>query len=272
MEFGLCTYCYTWAVGFEGHRPGKPMDAMGFLEKAAAYSVGLAQFSDNMDLTGFSDAQLSEIKRFASENNIEIQVGTRGFPAIPRYCEIATALGAKLVRAVIDDPDGRMTSGAIAAELEKLLPLLEVNGLVLALENHDHISSYTYADVLSETGSGNIRICLDTTNSIGIGEGIKETIGLLAPYVANVHIKDYCIYRPYHKLGLVVEGRPAGQGMLDIPALVKMFWGATAVLELWTAPEANDADTIAKEEQWVKESVSYIKSVIADIAGEAEGT
>ena len=244
------------------------MDAMGFLEKAVEHSVGLVQFSDNIDLSGFSDSRLLGLKQFASENNMEIQVGTRGFSAIPRYCEIASLLGAKLVRAVIDDPDGRMTRGAIAAELEKLLPLLEGSGLILALENHDHISSYTYAGVLSETGSESIKICLDTTNSIGIGEGIKETIGLLAPYVVNVHIKDYCIYRPYHKMGLVVEGRPAGQGMLDIPALVKMFPGATAVLELWTAPEANDADTIAKEELWVKESLSYIKSVIAE---EAEG-
>ena len=117
-------------------------------------------------------------------------------------------------------------------------------------------------------GSTNIGICLDTVNSFGALEGPEAVLGLLSPFVVNLHVKDFTIYRPTHNMGFIVDGRPAGQGKLDIPWLMDRLVAEgrdpNAILELWVSPEATVEQTIAKEQQWVKESVRYMRNLISD--------
>ena len=62
---------------------------------------------------------------------------------------------------------------------------------------------------------------------------------------------------------VAIEGRPAGQGFLDVPRLLKHLESfprcQTAVLELWTPPEPRLEDTIAKEAAWARESLEFLK-------------
>ena len=66
-----------------------------------------------------------------------------------------------------------------------------------------------------------------------------------------------------HLMGFSVEGRPAGQGFLDVPNLLKQLSAfsrcETAVLELWTPPEPRLEDTIAKEAAWAGQSLDFLK-------------
>jgi L-ribulose-5-phosphate 3-epimerase UlaE len=86
------------------------------------------------------------------------------------------------------------------------------------------------------------------------------------PYTINLHLKDFTIFRVFHKMGFVIEGRPAGQGMLNIPKLVLALSEKgrckSAILELWTPPEAAIEDTIRKENDWAKESIDYLKQML----------
>lgn len=113
-----------------------------------------------------------------------------------------------------------------------------------------------------------MRICLDVGNSLGALEGPEVTVKTLAPLAANLHVKDFVIRRAGHQMGFIVEGRPAGQGQLDIPWVLEQVRNAgrdpNAILELWTPPEAELADTIAKEAQWAAASVSYLRRLISD--------
>lgn len=59
-------------------------------------------------------------------------------------------------------------------------------------------------------------ICVDTVNSIGAGESVDYIVDTLAPFTVNLHIKDFGIARLPHKQGFIVDGRIAGEGMLDI--------------------------------------------------------
>jgi hypothetical protein len=65
----------------------------------------------------------------------------------------------------------------------------------------------------------------------------------------------------------MVTGCPAGQGMLDVPwllgALRELGRDPNAILELWTPPGADMAETIATEAQWAEESVRYLRTLIA---------
>jgi sugar phosphate isomerase/epimerase len=66
----------------------------------------------------------------------------------------------------------------------------------------------------------------------------------------------------------VIEGRPAGQGRLDVPWLLKRLKEAgrdpNAILELWTPEQDSLEATIAKEDAWARESIEYLRTLIPD--------
>ena len=70
--------------------------------------------------------------------------------------------------------------------------------------------------------------------------------------------------------GFRVEGRPAGQGQLDVPWLLGALREAgarcNAILELWVPEQATLAETIALEERWAVESVAYLRNLVKDWA------
>jgi L-ribulose-5-phosphate 3-epimerase UlaE len=90
---------------------------------------------------------------------------------------------------------------------------------------------------------------------------------LLAPFTVNLHLKDFVIERQSHWMGFSVSGRPAGEGMLDIPSLLRRIAihgrCATAVLELWTPPESRIEDTLAREARWAEQSLDYLRPLFA---------
>ncbi len=106
---------------------------------------------------------------------------------------------------------------------------------------------------------------------MGAGEGFETVSEILLPYTINLHIKDFTIFRVFHKMGFVIEGRPAGKGMLNIPKLVSALSEKgrcnSAILELWTPPEAAIEDTIRKEDKWATESIEYLKKIFIPTRG-----
>jgi sugar phosphate isomerase/epimerase len=110
-------------------------------------------------------------------------------------------------------------------------------------------------------------ICLDTVNSIGALEGPEVVVDTLGPLTVNLHVKDFRIARAPHGMGFVVEGTPAGLGMLDVPWLLDAIGGngreVNAILELWTPPEATVDATIAKESAWAEQSITYLQAALA---------
>lgn len=81
----------------------------------------------------------------------------------------------------------------------------------------------------------------------------------------NLHVKDYVVRRLPHQMGFHVEGRPAGQGGLDVPWLLDVIDAKApcplnAILETWTPPEPDLGATIRKEAEWVEASVAYLRS------------
>ncbi len=94
---------------------------------------------------------------------------------------------------------------------------LESRGIILALENHDRLHASVFRDIVEASSSNNVGICLDCVNSMGIGEDIETVLKFLAPYTVNLHIKDFSVKRVSHKMGFVIEGTPAGQGLLNLP-------------------------------------------------------
>jgi sugar phosphate isomerase/epimerase len=263
MELGLSSYTYGWAIGVPGQPPLRPLDERGLLERAGVFGLKLLQLGDNLPLHTFEDTRLERLAQGASREGVQLEIGARRLTPehVARYAAIARRLGAKLLRFVIDEVEYEPAPKRVAEILREVVPLL--HGVTLGLENHDRFPAKTLRALVESAGSDRIGICLDTVNSLGAGEGIDAVCEILAPLTVNLHIKDFVIERVPHQMGFAVRGCPAGAGALDIPSLLARLarFGRcrTAVLELWTPPEAQLEDTIAKEAEWARESIEYLK-------------
>jgi sugar phosphate isomerase/epimerase len=263
VKLGLSSFTFGWAVGVTGHLPSRPLDENGLLDKCRQHGLKLLQIGDNLPLDQFDDARLGRLAQRAADEGVQLEVGTRGLTLdrVEQYAGIARRLKARLIRMVIDDSGRHPTAEAAAALLRECVPLLD--GLTLGLENHDRFSVATLRRMIEAADSDRIGICLDTANSIGAGEGLETAVRELGALTVNLHIKDFAVTRVPHLMGFVVEGRPAGKGMLDVPQLLQQLARhgrcETAVVELWTPPERSIDETVAKESAWANQSLDYLK-------------
>src|SRR6185503_10468118 len=90
----------------------------------------------------------------------------------------------------------------LASILREIAPNLD--GLTLAIENHDRFPAAILRDVIEKVANDRIGICLDTANSLGSGEGIEAVADILAPFTVNLHIKDFLVERVPHKMGFTI--------------------------------------------------------------------
>ncbi len=264
MRLGISTYSYTWAIGVPGQMPEKPLSAFGLLDKAHALGVGLVQYADNLPLEKLPASELDKIRNYASSKNISIEMGGRGLTVDHTLLclKTATALASPILRMVIDGRGYEPDLDSIIQLIKDIEPEFANRNIKLALENHDRLKARQFEYIIQSVGSNYVGICLDSVNSMGAGEGFENVSEILIPYTFNLHLKDFSIRRVSHKMGFVIEGTPAGKGMLKIPALIETLMQnkncQSAILELWT-PFQTDLDrTVQLEDQWTRESMDYL--------------
>ena len=267
MRLGLSSYTYGWAVGTPGRRPAQPLDELGLLDRCQEHGLKLLQVGDNLPLHALGPARQNRFLDRARDEGVELEVGARRLTVdqVATQVVLARQAGARLIRFVIDDAGYEPTPSDVVVVLRKTLPLLE--GLVLGLENHDRFPARVLRGILESVGSERLGICLDTANSLGAGEGLDTVVRELGPFAVNLHLKDFQVRRVPHLMGFTVEGRPAGSGSLDIPALLSALrpFGrcATAVLELWTPPGPDPEATRVQEAAWARQSLEFLKPLFA---------
>jgi sugar phosphate isomerase/epimerase len=246
------------------------MNARGLIERAAALEVKLVQIADNFPLERCGEAELRDARAAAADLGIQLELGTRGIRAdhMRRFLELCRFFQSSLLRVVIDTATEQPSVDEIVASIRDLAPEIEAAGVTLAIENHDRFEARTFAEIVERIGSDHVGICLDTVNSFGALEGPAVVIDTLAPYVVNLHVKDFVIHRHPSMMGFEITGAPAGQGRLDIPHLLEILRkrarNPNAILELWPKPEKDIEATVAKERAWTADSIRYLRTLIAE--------
>ncbi len=256
MQLGISSFTFGWAVQADG------FDENDLLDQALELGVSLVQFGDNLPLHQFSNSRLDSLASRAQREGITLETGARGLtlPHLQRYVEISRRLNAKLLRFVVDDGHHEPSTEDIIRVLQAAESQLD--DVWIGLENHDRFAASTLAQIIRTIDHPSIGICLDTANSLGAGEGLTEVLSHLAPLTFNLHIKDFAIERVLHLMGFTVEGRAAGDGMMNLPYVLSQLEGSpckSAVLELWTPPKNDINDTVIKEKQWAARSIDYLR-------------
>lgn len=263
MQLGISSYTYGWAIGLPGQEPPHPMREQELLDQALRKGVRLLQVCDNLPLHQLPSERLARFADRARAEGVRLEVGSRGLTAshLQEMIALARQVDARLIRFVMDGPDHHPTPAEVSKLLQEMEPALE--GLQLGIENHDRFPARILRSILESVASDRIGICLDTANSLGAGEDLHTVLNALGPLTINLHIKDFQIERVPHLMGFTVTGRPAGQGMLDLPWLLTQLSQSgrcqTAVLELWTPPELSLTSTLAKEELWAVQSLEFLR-------------
>ena len=271
MRLGISSYTFVWAVGVPGYpQPPQPLTAEGLIAKAVELGVRVVQIADNLPLERLTEPELDRLANLASERGIALEIGTCGIASanLRTFLQLAQRLKSPLVRTLIDTETSQPSADEAVAALRTVLPAFAENDVTLAIENHDRFPAATLAGIIERCDSRHVGICLDTANALGCGEDIHTVLRALGPYVVNVHIKDFRVQRLPHKKGFVVEGCPAGQGLLDIQRLLadlrELGRDPSMILELWPPPEATLEASIVKEDAWTRESIDYLRQYVAE--------
>jgi sugar phosphate isomerase/epimerase len=260
MRLGIGSYAYMWAIGFEGARPRAPMAAHGLIRQAVEFGVEAIQFGPNI---GYAAVDL----KAAREAGLEVETGVTGLE-IGEAVREAGAAGIRFVRTVLqEEAENAPSPAAIESGLRALLPVLEVHGVRLGLEN----SVTPAADLkrmLESIASPHVGITLDTANSLAIGEGWRHVLELLAPHTLCLHLKDFRTRREWHRMGFRVAGAPAGEGDLDAPLLLgelrRAGFDGSVILEQWVPEQATLDETIALERRWARDGIAYLRTRIQE--------
>lgn len=267
MNLGLSSYTYTWAVGVPGFLPDNPLTCKNLVDKTSLSGFRVLQIADNMPLEKLSESELADLADYAKSKRISLEMGGRGLTPEDtlKYLDTAKKINSPILRMVIDRPDFEPDIQTIISIILDIEPELKKMNIRLALENHDRLKAREFETIIRKVGSSMVGICLDSVNSMGAGEGFETVSDILIPFTINLHLKDFTIFRASHKMGLTIEGRPAGAGFLNIPDLLsrvkKNGMCDSAILELWTPPEVSVEKTIEKEERWAIESINYLKGL-----------
>lgn len=269
MLIGIGSYTYPWAVGMAGMPAlNNSLTPLALIEKAVLLGVSVVQICDNMPLDCLTIPDLRLLVDTASAAGIRLEVGTRGCQPDHLLCYLAYAeqCHSPLLRIVLDTANDQPSLDEVVRRLCSVRRDFTHAGIRVAIENHDRFRAAEFAEIVQRVGPEFAGICLDTVNSFGALEGPDVVVRTLAPWVINLHVKDFTVSRVPSQLGFLIEGRPAGQGRLDIPWLISTLGGVqyemSAILELWTPPAAHIEETIINENQWAQAGVAYLRTLI----------
>lgn len=279
MMLGINTYTFMWSIGFQSVNPAypdkaacprNPLTALGLLEKARTLDIKLVQTGPNLPIDQLPEVELEFFIQTAIDWGIHLELGTRGLDKdhLSRQASLAHRVGATLIRTLPEIHGNYITdAGVLLPVLRAVLPMLEGEGLQLAIEN-GRIPASDLRLVLDEVGNPHVGVVLDMVNSLAVPEGWKEVTRQLAPHTMCVHYKDFTIRRAWHMMGFICEGTPSGKGLLEpawlFDALKVSPYDFNIIIELWPPERDSLEETIALEQQWAEESVSFLRGTVKD--------
>lgn len=271
MNLGISSYSFPWAVGVPGFaQPRQRLTASDLVEEAHELGAGVLQFGDNLPLHELAETELDRLREVAHQAGIAIEVGTRGASrdTLWTYLRLAERLKARLVRTLLPQQASGAGLDEVFGELAAVLPDYEAAGVVLALENYEVYSADEFAEILRRLPSPSLAMCLDTANNLGRGESLGDLIGAFGSRIACLHVKDIRITRIGTKMGFRVEGCPAGEGVIDLPAVLDALGAAgvplaslSVILEQWPPEQADIDSTLALERRWARSSFNHLQRV-----------
>src|SRR5258708_7206345 len=226
MRIGLSVYGTTFGMGIDLHSGRPTFTPSQLMDKAIV--VGLEGVELPASLMQGEDA--TAVAHYAHERGLFITLETEGYDPgkLTSAIDLGVRLGAGTVRTMVGGArlggDRRPLAGRWQSFLQEILAGLRqatLNagraGVNLTGENHQDLTSGELLWLWESIGAERFGVTLDTGNPLATAEEPVNFARRVAPYVKNVHLKDYQVYMSTEGYRLV--RCPLGQGVVDFPAL-----------------------------------------------------
>lgn len=259
---GLSTYAFFWQ---HSDRAPTPLGLADMLAKSHALGAEVFQICDYAPIFSYSTAQLGDIRRQASELGIVLELGTRGIqPEHLQTClRVAEALDARLIRSMVNSLDHRPTLTEAEQLIRQTLPGFEAAGVTVALETYEQLSSRDLVSLVEAVGSEQLGICLDPANCVAALEHPVDVIDRCAPYVKNLHVKDFAFTRRGGWVGFTLEGVELGKGLLPYEYMIGKVdpdaRGINRILEHWLTWQESFEQTREIEDLWNTRNLDFMR-------------
>lgn len=262
-RIGLGTYAYFWQWSEVNPQPVS-LEAM--LQDTAELGGEVFQICDYPPLETFTDAELDRVRDAADELGLILEVGTRGIGPrhLDQYLRIATRLGAPFVRSMIRLAASEPTLDEAPGLLARVVEAYADRGVVLGLETYEQLPTEVLVDLVRRVDHAALGIVLDPGNCVAALELPRDVVAATAPYVVNLHVKDFAFSRRGGWVGFTYAGAPLGEGLLDYDDMVRQVRprerGINQVVEHWLPWTDDIATTCRLERQWTQHNLDYLRS------------
>jgi sugar phosphate isomerase/epimerase len=263
MAIGLSTYAFFWRSSAAAPRP---VGLTAMLEETAALGCDVFQICDFPAVESMTQAELRGVRDHARGLGIALELGTRGISLarLEKYRELAASLGARFVRSMLRTADHRPSTAEAAGLLREALPRYQDQGVTLGLETYEQVATTDLVAVVRAVDSPNLGVCLDPGNCVARLELPEYVIGEVAPYVVNMHVKDFTFTREEGWVGFSLIGCPLGTGLLDYDGMIRAVRpesrGISQVVEHWLPRASTMEETCRTEQEWTRHSVEFLLS------------
>jgi 3-oxoisoapionate decarboxylase len=230
MRIGLAVYGTVFSMGIHPASGRPAIRPQQLMDQALA--AGLEGVELPVSL--LQGENVTAVARYAQERKLFITLAAGGYDPdkLSEAIDLGAQLGASTVRTAVGGAkiggDRRPLAGRWQSFLhEALMGLREATAVAervdvnLAVENHQDLASEELLWLCESIGSQRFGITLDTGNPLATAEEPLDFARRIAPYVKNVHLKDYCIYLSEEGYRLV--RCPLGQGVINFPALFSIL-------------------------------------------------
>ena len=230
MRIGLAVYGTTFSMGLHPASSRPKINALQLMDQAhAAHLQGV-----EVPVSLVAGEDVAIVARSARERGLYITLATDGYTVetLSWAFHLSAQLGAETVRTVVGGAkiggDRRSLADRwqpflhnVLTQLKEATAIAEKVGVHLAVENHQDLASEELLWLCESIGSAHFGITLDAGNPLATAEEPLDYFKRVAPYVKNVHLKDYSIYLSEEGYRLV--RCPLGQGVIDFPALFNIL-------------------------------------------------
>jgi len=269
MAIGLSTYAFFWRSSAAASRP---FGLREMLDETAGLGAGVFQICDYPAIESMTVAELRAVREHAADLGITLELGTRGIAPehLERYRELAGALDVRFVRSMLRTSDHQPSPAESVALLRAELPRYRDQGLTLGLETYEQVATRDLVDVVRAVASPQLGVCLDPGNCVARLETPDYVIAEVAPYVVNMHVKDFAFTRAEGWVGFSLTGCPLGEGLLDYDGMIRAVRpgerGISQVVEHWLPRADSIEETCRTEQEWTRHSVEFLLGRVVETA------
>ncbi|WP_369176019.1 sugar phosphate isomerase/epimerase family protein [Streptomyces mutabilis] len=262
MAYGISTYAYFWRIS---DRAPEPMTLPAMLRDTAALGGEVFQICDYAPIESYDRARLADVRATADDLGLTLELGTRGIRPehLLKYLDMAGELGVTLVRSMLNTADHRPDTAEAVALLKEAVPRCADAGVTLGLETYEQVATDDLVSVVRAVDDPHLGIVLDPGNSVARLERPVDVVAATAPYVVNIHVKDFAFTRRDGWVGFTYAGCPLGEGLLDhdgmIAAVRPAERGINQIVEHWLPWQDEGYDATARlEHQWTQHSINTL--------------